>query len=76
MINQNKHISLSEEALQLIDEIEKRSLAQIEKMREEKLVLISQLNEEIRRHNLEKNKNTELLHQLDYYRKNQGGGAS
>ena len=60
MLTQGGNVQLSEEGLQLINEIERRCLGEIEKMRDEKLVLIGQFNEEIRQHNAQKKRNVEL----------------
>lgn len=65
-------MNLNEETLHLINEIERRALGEIEKLRDEKVALINQLNDEIRRHNAEKKKSVELERELDFYRKGQG----
>ena len=60
ILTQSGNVQLSEEGLQLINEIERRCLAEIEKMRDEKLGLIGQLNEEIRQHNAQKKRSADL----------------
>ena len=45
-------------------------------MRDEKLALISQLNEEIKQHNITKRNCAELEKELDFYRKSQGAGGA
>jgi hypothetical protein len=42
-------------------------------MREEKLRLVNQLNDEIRQHNLERRRNVELERELEHYRKGASG---
>ena len=69
MLTQGGNVQLSEEGLQLINEIERRCLGEIEKMRDEKLVLIGQFNEEIRQHNAQKKRNVELERQLEYVKR-------
>jgi hypothetical protein len=50
-------------------------LAEIEKLRDEKLAVIGQLNEEIRRNNAEKKRVVELERELEFYRSNQATGT-
>jgi hypothetical protein len=56
----------------LIGQIERAALTEIDKLREEKLILTNALNEEIRKGNAEKRRTLELEKELAFYRGGQG----